>query len=147
MACSPAGSHVYDALLASPSVPCKPRRKVLHGLQVSAGPGALLWGSLQRRPTHLTLPCRPQGNYVFLACNKHGSRVLDAIWSRATLPAKRQIAQELAEQEQQLRDDPFGHHLVRNFALTHFLTRRRDWDRHQEAEIKRRELFAEILED
>ncbi|XP_050774896.1 nucleolar protein 9 isoform X2 [Gopherus flavomarginatus] len=120
LACSPAGSHVYDALLASPSVPRKPRRKVLCGLQ---------------------------GHYVSLACNKHGSRVLDAIWSRATLPAKRQIAQELAEQEQQLRNDPFGHHVVRNFALTHFLKRRRDWDRHQEAETKRRELFAEILED
>ncbi|EMP30571.1 Pumilio domain-containing protein C14orf21 [Chelonia mydas] len=120
LACSPAGSHVYDALLASPSVPRKPRRKVLRGLQ---------------------------GHYVSLACNKHGSRVLDAIWSRATLPAKRQIAQELAEQEKQLRNDPFGHHLVRNFALTHFLNRRRDWDRHQEAETKRKELFAEILED
>ncbi|XP_065270620.1 nucleolar protein 9 [Emys orbicularis] len=120
LACSPAGSHVYDALLASPSVRRKPRRKVLRGLQ---------------------------GHFVSLACNKHGSRVLDAIWSRATLPAKRQIAQELAEQEQQLRNDPFGHHLVRNFALTHFLNRRRDWDRHQEAETKRRELFAEILED
>ncbi|XP_038225647.1 nucleolar protein 9 isoform X1 [Dermochelys coriacea] len=120
LACSPAGSHVYDALLASPSVPCKPRRKVLRALQ---------------------------GHYVSLACNKHGSRVLDAIWSRATLPAKRQIAQELAEQEQHLRNDAFGHHLVRNFALTHFLKRRRDWDRHQEAETKRRELFAEILED
>uniref|UniRef100_A0A8C0IMQ5 NOP9 nucleolar protein n=1 Tax=Chelonoidis abingdonii TaxID=106734 RepID=A0A8C0IMQ5_CHEAB len=120
LACSPAGSHVYDALLASPSVPRKPKRKVLRGLQ---------------------------GHYVSLACNKHGSRVLDAIWSRATLPAKRQIAQELVEQEQQLRNDPFGHHVVRNFALTHFLKRRRDWDRHQEAETKRRELFAEILED
>ncbi|XP_067389176.1 nucleolar protein 9 [Emydura macquarii macquarii] len=120
LACTPAGSHVYDALLASPSVPRKPRRKLLRRLQ---------------------------GHYVSLACDKHGSRVLDSIWSRATLPAKREIAQELAEQEQQLRDDPFGHHLVRNFALTHFLKRRRDWDRHQEAESKRRELFAEILED
>lgn len=120
LACSPAGSHVYDALLASPSVPRKSRRKVLGRLQ---------------------------GHYGTLACSKHGSRVLDAIWSRATLPAKRQIAQELAEQEPTLRNDPFGHHLVRNFALTHFLKRRRDWDRHQEAETKRRELFAEILED
>ncbi|XP_074838315.1 nucleolar protein 9 [Carettochelys insculpta] len=120
LACSPAGSHVYDALLASPSVPRKSRRKVLRRLE---------------------------GHYVSLACSKHGSRVLDAIWNRATLPAKRQIAQELAEHEQKLLNDPFGHHLVRNFALTHFLKRRRDWDRHQEAETKRRELFAEILED
>ncbi|XP_063157699.1 nucleolar protein 9 isoform X2 [Candoia aspera] len=120
LACDPAGSHVFDALLASPSVPEKPRRRVLRQLK---------------------------GHYVSLACSKHGSRVLDAIWSRAALPAKRELAQELAEHEPQLRHDPFGHHLVRNFALTHFLKRRRDWDSHQEAEKKRRELFAEILED
>ncbi|KAJ7313168.1 hypothetical protein JRQ81_004442 [Phrynocephalus forsythii] len=120
LACDPAGSHVYDALLASPSVPEKQRRKILRLLK---------------------------GHYVSLACNKHGSRVLDAIWSQATLPAKREMAQELAEQEPQLQHDPFGHHVARNFALTHFLKRRRDWDHHQEAEKKRRDLFAEILED
>lgn len=32
-----------------------------------------------------------------LACSKHGSRVLDAIWNKATLPAKREIAQELGK--------------------------------------------------
>ncbi|XP_062993391.1 LOW QUALITY PROTEIN: nucleolar protein 9 [Elgaria multicarinata webbii] len=120
LACDPAGSHVFDALLASNSVPEKQRRKVLR---------------------------RFKGCYVSVACSKHGSRVLDAIWSKATLPAKQEMAQELAEHEAQLRHDPFGHHLVRNFALTHFLKRRRDWDRHQEAQKKRRELFAEILED
>uniref|UniRef100_A0A8D2LK43 NOP9 nucleolar protein n=1 Tax=Varanus komodoensis TaxID=61221 RepID=A0A8D2LK43_VARKO len=119
LACDPAGSHVFDALLASPSVPEKQRRKVLRRLK---------------------------GCYVSVACSKHGSRVLDAIWSRATLPAKQEMAQELAAQEPRLRHDPFGHHLVRNFALTHFLSRRRDWDRHQEAEKKRRELFAELLD-
>uniref|UniRef100_A0ABM5EJ69 Nucleolar protein 9 n=1 Tax=Pogona vitticeps TaxID=103695 RepID=A0ABM5EJ69_9SAUR len=119
LACDPAGSHVYDALLASPSVPEKQRRKILRLLK---------------------------GRYVSLACNKHGSRVLDAMWGRATLPAKREMAQELAEQEPQLRHDPFGHHVARNFALTHFLKRRRDWEHHQEAEKKRKDLFAEILE-
>ncbi|XP_054848623.1 nucleolar protein 9 isoform X2 [Eublepharis macularius] len=120
LACDAAGSHVFDALLASPSVPKKQRRKVLRLLK---------------------------GHCVSLACSKHGSRVLDAIWSRATLPAKQELAQELAEHEQKLRNDTFGHHLVRNFALTHFLKRRQDWDRLQEAEKKRRDLFAEILED
>nr|XP_020666133.1 nucleolar protein 9 [Pogona vitticeps] len=119
LACDPAGSHVYDALLASPSVPEKQRRKILRLLK---------------------------GRYVSLACNKHGSRVLDAMWGRATLPAKREMAQELAEQEPQLRHDPFGHHVARNFALMHFLKRRRDWEQHQEAEKKRKDLFAEILE-
>ncbi|XP_070810387.1 nucleolar protein 9 [Pituophis catenifer annectens] len=120
LACDPSGSHVFDALLVSPSVSKKSRRKVLRQLK---------------------------GHFLPLACSKHGSRVLDAIWSRASLPARRELAQELAEHEPQLRHDPFGHHLVRNFALTHFLKRRRDWDSHQQAEKKRRDLFAEILED
>uniref|UniRef100_A0A8C5RPZ1 NOP9 nucleolar protein n=1 Tax=Laticauda laticaudata TaxID=8630 RepID=A0A8C5RPZ1_LATLA len=120
LACDPSGSHVFDALLASSSVSEKSRRKVLRQLK---------------------------GHFLPLACSKHGSRVLDAIWSRASLPARQELAQELAEHEPQLRHDPFGHHLVRNFALTHFLKRRRDWDSHQQAEKKRRALFAEILED
>ncbi|XP_053218767.1 nucleolar protein 9 isoform X4 [Podarcis raffonei] len=120
LARDPAGSHVFDALLASPSVPEKQRRKVLRRLK---------------------------GCYVTLACSKHGSRVLDAIWNRATLPAKREMAQELAEHESRLQNDPFGHFLVRNFSLTHFLKRRQDWERHHKAKKKRRELFSEILED
>ncbi|XP_058039274.1 nucleolar protein 9 [Ahaetulla prasina] len=120
LACDPSGSHVFDALLASPSVSEKARRKVLRQLK---------------------------GHFLPLACSKHGSRVLDAIWGRASLPGRRELAQELAAHEPQLRYDPFGHHLVRNFALTHFLKRRRDWDSHQQAEKKRRDLFAEILED
>lgn len=36
LACDAAGSHVFDALLASPSVPEKQRRKVLRLLKVSA---------------------------------------------------------------------------------------------------------------
>ncbi|XP_028557492.2 nucleolar protein 9 isoform X4 [Podarcis muralis] len=120
LARDPAGSHVFDALLDSPSVPEKQRRKVLRQLK---------------------------GCYVSLACSKHGSRVLDAIWNGATLPAKREMAQELAEHESRLQNDPFGHFLVRNFSLTHFLKRRQDWERHHKAKKKRRELFSEILED
>lgn len=40
LACDPAGSHVFDTLLASPSVSEKQRRKVLRLLKVS--PGLLL---------------------------------------------------------------------------------------------------------
>ncbi|XP_013909236.1 PREDICTED: nucleolar protein 9, partial [Thamnophis sirtalis] len=76
LACDPSGSHVFDALLASPSVSEKPRRKVLRQLK---------------------------GHFLSLACSKHGSRVLDAIWSRASLPARRELAQELAAHEPQLR--------------------------------------------
>lgn len=38
-----------------------------------------------------------QGQYVALACSRHGSRVLDAIWGGAALGARKEIAAELGE--------------------------------------------------
>lgn len=38
-----------------------------------------------------------QGQYVALACSRHGSRVLDAIWNGAALGARKEIAAELGE--------------------------------------------------
>lgn len=38
-----------------------------------------------------------QGQYVALACSRHGSRVLDVIWSGASLGARKEIAAELGE--------------------------------------------------
>lgn len=38
-----------------------------------------------------------QGQYVALACSRHGSRVLDVIWSGACLGARKEIAAELGE--------------------------------------------------
>ena len=44
-----------------------------------------------------TLLISTQGHYVALACSRHGSRVLDAIWSGAALGARKEIAAELGE--------------------------------------------------
>ncbi|KAM6202885.1 nucleolar protein 9 [Rhynchocyon petersi] len=120
LAQSPAGSHVLDAVLTSPSVTRKRRRRLLHTLK---------------------------GQYVALACSRHGSRVLDAIWSRAALGARKEIAAELGEQNQELIRHPFGHHVARNVALTMFLKRREAWEQQQGAVAKRRRVLNSILED
>ncbi|KFO32088.1 nucleolar protein 9 [Fukomys damarensis] len=120
LAQSPAGSHVLDAILTSPSVTRKQRRRVLQSLK---------------------------GQYVALACSRHGSRVLDAIWSGAALGARKEIATELGEQNQELLRDPFGHHVARNVALTTFLKRREAWEQQQSAVAKRRRVLNAILED
>ncbi|EHB03388.1 hypothetical protein GW7_11950 [Heterocephalus glaber] len=120
LAQSPAGSHVLDAILTSASVTCKQRRRVLQTLK---------------------------GQYVALACSRHGSRVLDAIWSGAALGARKEIATELGEQNQELIRDPFGHHVARNVALTTFLKRREAWEQQQSAVAKRRRVLNAILED
>uniref|UniRef100_A0A8C6IIG8 NOP9 nucleolar protein n=1 Tax=Mus spicilegus TaxID=10103 RepID=A0A8C6IIG8_MUSSI len=120
LAQSPAGSHVFDAILTSPSVTHKQRRRVLKTLK---------------------------GQYVALACSRHGSRVLDAIWSGAALGARKEIAAELGEKNQELIQDPFGHHVARNVALTTFLKRREAWEQQQSTVAKRRRALNSILED
>ncbi|XP_030710528.1 nucleolar protein 9 [Globicephala melas] len=120
LAQSPAGSHVLDAVLTSPSVTRKQCRRVLKTLK---------------------------GQYVALACSRHGSRVLDAIWSGAALGARKEIAAELGARNQELIKDPFGHHVARNVALTTFLKRREAWEQQQGAVAKRRRALNSILED
>uniref|UniRef100_UPI00398E3D70 nucleolar protein 9-like n=1 Tax=Pristiophorus japonicus TaxID=55135 RepID=UPI00398E3D70 len=120
LACDQTGSHVFDVLLTSGTVSDKQRKKVI------------------RKFT---------GRFVQLACDKHGSRVLDQIWNSVPIGMKQAIAEELAARERELRSDPIGHHIARNFALAHFVKRRRDWDEHQAAESKRRKVFAELLAD
>ncbi|KAM9294562.1 nucleolar protein 9 [Gastrophryne carolinensis] len=120
VACSQAGSHVYDALLTSSTVTDKQRKKVLKKLRVHA---------------------------MELACNKYGSRVLDRVWNASTLGVKEEIAQKLVERLRELQNDPIGHHIARNFALAHFTKRRKDWEEHQRGENKRRKMFADILDE
>uniref|UniRef100_A0A8C9QN45 NOP9 nucleolar protein n=1 Tax=Spermophilus dauricus TaxID=99837 RepID=A0A8C9QN45_SPEDA len=120
LAQSPAGSHILDAILSSPSVTHKQRRRVLKALK---------------------------GQYVSLACSRHGSRVLDAIWNGAALGTRKEIAAELGEQNQELIRDPFGHHVARNVALTTFLKRREAWEQQQSAMAKRRRALNSVLED
>nr|XP_019569962.1 PREDICTED: nucleolar protein 9 [Rhinolophus sinicus] len=120
LAQSPAGSHVLDAVLTSPSVTRKQRRRLLKTLK---------------------------GQYVALACSRHGSRVLDAIWGGAALGARKEIAAELGERNQELIKDPFGHHVARNVALTTFLKRREAWEQQQGVVAKRRRVLNSILED
>ncbi|XP_059037755.1 nucleolar protein 9 isoform X2 [Mustela lutreola] len=93
------------------------------------------------------VPAEHQGQYVALACSCHGSRVLDAIWSGAALGARKEIATELGERNQELMRDPFGHHVARNVALTTFLKRREAWEQQQGAVAKRRRALNSILED
>ncbi|MEE6524752.1 hypothetical protein FKM82_024382, partial [Ascaphus truei] len=68
VACSQAGSHIFDALLSSATITEKQRKKVLRRLRAHG---------------------------VQLACNKYGSRVLDRLWNSSTLGVKEEIAQLL----------------------------------------------------
>lgn len=54
-----------------------------------------MWSALEGPPLLVSM----QGQYVALACSRHGSRVLDAIWSGAALGVRKEIAAELGEHQ------------------------------------------------
>ncbi|XP_039603654.1 nucleolar protein 9 isoform X2 [Polypterus senegalus] len=117
LACDPSGSHVLDVM--TQHLNKKEFAKLLKKLK---------------------------GCLIELACNKYGSRIMDKIWSTSDVSQKKSIAEDLAPHEARLRSDIFGHHIARNFALFHFLKRKKEWENIQTAQVKKRRMFNDILE-
>ncbi|XP_074424019.1 nucleolar protein 9 [Larus michahellis] len=120
LARSPPGSRVWDALLTSPTVPPRARRRLLRKLK---------------------------GRFLSLACHRNGSRVLDAVWASASAPARAAIAEELASQRHALQSDPHGRGVARSLELDLFLRGRRAWQRLQAAPGHRRRLLGPLLQE
>ncbi|XP_068196989.1 nucleolar protein 9 [Antennarius striatus] len=117
LATDPAGSHVLQALVTTSSD--KGRGKILRRLE---------------------------GQFVQMACSRLGSRVLEAIWSGASVSHRQNIAQELVGSETRLRADQFARHVWAKFALSHFLHRKSHWQEIQSGESKKKKMFSDILE-
>lgn len=81
-----------------------------------------------------------------LACNKNGSRALEAVWRNVDVKNKSQIAAELCKQEAKVRSDMFGRHIHRNFALGHYMKRQSEWMAVQKNEQKKRKMFKDVLD-
>ncbi|XP_051719945.1 nucleolar protein 9 [Ctenopharyngodon idella] len=87
-----------------------------------------------------------QDMYVELACSACGSRLLEAVWSSATVSQRQSIAERLVPSESRLRSHQFARHTWAKFGLTSFLKRRGDWLEAQTGESKKRKMFRDILE-
>lgn len=87
-----------------------------------------------------------EGLYTQLACSKYGSRLLEAVWSSATISQRQSIAEQLVPSESQLRSDQFARHVWAKFGLAHFQKRRGAWMELQTGESKKRKMFSDILE-
>lgn len=114
----PKGSHVTDAFMASPTVGEKSREGLVKALH---------------------------GELVALACSKHGSRSLDAIWKRSSPKMKEIIAGELSKKETIMNNNTFGKFISTNCALSLFKRAREEWNKLQKSDNKKRELFDDIL--
>lgn len=88
-----------------------------------------------------------QGLFVTLACTKHGSRSLDAIWDAATLKQKILIMDELSTKEPILNSDQYGSILSSKYCLSLYKHTPNEWKDLQGKEFRKKKLFADIIGD
>ncbi|XP_071550706.1 LOW QUALITY PROTEIN: nucleolar protein 9 [Panulirus ornatus] len=121
MACDPRGSHVIDAFTSGPFVGSKSQDK-------------LIW--------------RYQGMYSSLACSKHGSRSLEALWKVAGIKLRTRMCSELLGDELKLKGSPFGIIIFTNFKVDLFKRgNRSDWEQLIDKTDKKRKMFDDLLKE
>lgn len=82
-----------------------------------------------------------------MACSKHGSRSMDAIWSKSSLKTKEIVASELAQKEPLLNSNQFGKFIAQNCALSSFKRARDEWKTNLLRTDKKRDMFQDIIGD
>jgi len=121
MASDPRGSHIMDAFVGSSFIGEKSRDKLIY---------------------------RMKGTYTSLACSKHGSRSLEALWRVANIKNKTTICTELVEDELKLKGNHFGNIIYNNFQVRHFKrSDKSDWQQLIDAAEKKRKMFDDLLQD
>ncbi len=118
--CDPRGSRIADAFVSSPTIGEKSREGLVKALK---------------------------GQLKVLACSKHGSRSLEAIFKAASPKYKEIIASELCKDIQELKSDRIGMFIVQNFDLQTFKRSVEDWREARKASKKKRELFDDLIKE
>lgn len=80
-----------------------------------------------------------------LACTKHGSRSLDAIWDVANLKQKILVMDELSAKEPILNNNQYGSILASKYCLSLYKHRQNEWKDLQGKEFRKKKLFADII--
>jgi nucleolar protein 9 len=117
LSCDVAGSHAVDAFLSSSTVKSVKKKKLIEKI-------------------------RPQ--LVPLCKDKHGSRVMDALWRSSEVAVKESLAEELIAHEAELTEDFYGRIVMRNCNVAHYRRKQAVW---QERAPNTLELFHDILDD
>lgn len=82
--------------------------------------------------------------------DKHGSRVIDAVWRSSDIAVKESLAEEMIANENELADNFYGRIVMRNCNIVHY--RRKQtvscWqDKTTTAATKTQRLFNDILKE
>jgi hypothetical protein len=114
----PRGSHITDAFMTSTSLGEKSRESLVKLLS---------------------------DELVNMACSKHGSRSIDAIWSKASPKLRETVAAKLVNHETRLNGDQFGKFVSTNLGLSLFKRSREQWKASFDKKEKAKKLFSEFI--
>ena len=86
-----------------------------------------------------------RGQLVGLACGKHGSRTVDALWKHSGLKMKQTMAEELSSKLDILNSNKFGKFVAQKCYLQVFKRGKDDWKSLLDKEEKVEDMFSDIL--
>ena len=81
---------------------------------------------------------------VNLACSKHGSRSVDAIWNKSSQKLRENLASRLSQSESKLNSDQYGKFVSVNLGLSVFKRSKEQWFASFDKQKKTKELFRYI---
>merc|ERR1719278_2057935 len=114
----PRGCHITDSFLTSKHVGEKSREGLIRGLR---------------------------GQFVSLACGKHGSRTVDALWKHSGMKMKQTMAEELSAKLDILNSNKFGKFVAQKCYLQVFKRGKEDRRALLDKEEKVEDMFSDIL--
>ncbi|XP_068213690.1 nucleolar protein 9 isoform X2 [Palaemon carinicauda] len=121
MACDPCGSHVIDAFTSSSFIKINNKERLVNSFK---------------------------GTYVALACSKHGSRSLEAMWNISSIKLKTGICEELANEEFKLKANQHGTIIYSKFMVRLFKRKdKQDWQELVDSAAKKKRLLDDLLSD
>ena len=86
-----------------------------------------------------------KGEYVSLACSKHGSRSLDTLWKHSSMKSKHTMVEDLMYKVDVLNSNKFGSFIVKNWFVPEYKRSKADWQKLVEKEDKIAESFSAII--
>ncbi|CAO3588938.1 unnamed protein product [Absidia cylindrospora] len=117
---TPMGSRVVEAIVSSPQVNAKIKKKILRNLQ---------------------------GDYVSLAKDKFGSHIVEKCWSVADIETKEKIARELVKHEYDLSEHHLGKCILWTCKIDLFKRRYDEWIEREKGMDRKKDMFKDILGD
>ena len=80
-----------------------------------------------------------------MACSKHGSRGIDAIWNNGSIKLKEFLASKLCSEEIHLNSNQYGKFVSQNLGLNLFKRSKENWKSNFDKAQKTKALFEDFI--